>query len=77
MNQDTFNLDLRKFLKRFGVTAQREIEQAVAEAIQRGALKGNETLVVRATLTIPGVLDELRVDGDIALEAPRERTGDG
>ena len=68
MNQDTFNLDLRKFLKRFGVTSQREIEQAVGEAIERGTLAGNETLVVRATLTIPGVLDELRVDGEIALE---------
>ena len=77
MNQDTFNLDLRKFLKRFGVTAQREIEQSVADAIQRGTLSGNETLVVRATLTIPGVLDELRVDGEIALEATRERAADG
>jgi hypothetical protein len=73
MNQDTFNLDLRKFLKRFGVTAQREIEQAVGEAVQRGAIKGNETLVVRATLTIPGVLDELRLDGEIGLEKPASR----
>jgi hypothetical protein len=73
MDQDTFNLDLRKFLKRFGVTAQREIEQAVADAIQRGTLAGNETLVVRATLTIPGVLDELRVDGEIGLETATRR----
>jgi hypothetical protein len=73
MDQDTFNLDLRKFLKRFGVTAQREIEQAVGDAVQRGTLAGNETLVVRATLTIPGVLDELRVDGEIGLETPARR----
>jgi hypothetical protein len=70
MNQDVFNLDLRKFLKRFGVTAQREIEQAVADAVARGTLKGDETLVVKATLTIPGVLDELRVDGEIGLAQP-------
>ena len=68
MNQETFNLDLRKFLKRFGVTAQREIEQAVADAVERGTLTGTETLIVRATLTIPGVLDELRLDGEIGLE---------
>ena len=43
MDQDVFNLDLRKFLKRFGVTAQREIEQAVADALKSGALKGEET----------------------------------
>jgi len=72
MNQDTFNLDLRKFLKRFGVTSQREIEQAVNEAIERGTIKGTETLVVRATLTIPGVLDELRLDGEIGLDTPTE-----
>jgi hypothetical protein len=73
MNQETFNLDLRKFLKRFGVTAQREIEQAVDDAVKNGTLSGNETLVVRATLTIPGVLDELRLDGEIGLETPSRR----
>jgi len=73
MNQETFNLDLRKFLKRFGVTAQREIEQAVDDAIKNGTLAGNETLVVRATLTIPGVLDELRLDGEIGLETSARR----
>ena len=73
MNDEVFNLDLRKFLKRFGVTAQREIERAVAEAIERGTLQGNETLTVRATLTIPGVLGELRIDGEIGLSQPESR----
>ena len=73
MNEETFNMDVRKFLKHFGVTAQREIEQAVADAIQRGTLAGNETLVVRATLTIPDVLNELRVDGEIGLETSARR----
>ena len=40
MNDDVFNLDLRKFLKRFGVTAQREIERAVTEAVENGTLRG-------------------------------------
>jgi hypothetical protein len=73
MNQDVFNLDLRKFLKRFGVTAQREIERAVADAIERGTLTGNETLSVRAVLTIPDVLGELRIDGEIGLANPSSR----
>ena len=73
MNQDVFNLDLRKFLKRFGVTSQREIERAVTDALERGVLKGEETLVVKASLTIPGVLDELRVDGQIGLAHPASR----
>jgi uncharacterized protein DUF6494 len=77
MNEDVFNLDLRKFLKRFGVTAQREIERAVAEGMERGAIRGDETLSVRASLTIPGVLDELRIDGEIALDNGGRGTGDG
>jgi len=73
MNVEVFNLDLRKFLKRFGVTAQREIERAVAEAIERGTIQGNETLSVRATVTIPDVLGELRIDGEIGLEQAASR----
>jgi hypothetical protein len=67
MDEEALNLDIRKFLKRFGVTAQREIEKAVDEALKRRALQGDEVLQVRATLTIPGVLPDLRVEGEIGL----------
>ena len=67
MDEDVFNISVRKFLKQFGVTAQREIEKAVAAAIERGALTGAEALPVHATLTIPGVLEAHRVDGELAL----------
>jgi hypothetical protein len=67
MNEDVFNIEIRKFLKRFGITAQREIEKAVESALQEGRLRGSETMPVRATLTIPGVLENLRIDGEIAL----------
>ena len=67
MDPDVFNLELRKFLKRFGVSAQREIESAVESAIASGALKGTEVLPVRATLTIPGVLKEFQLDGEMSL----------
>jgi uncharacterized protein DUF6494 len=67
MDEEVFNLEVRKFLKRFGVTAQREIEKAVDAALQRRALTGQEVLKVEATLTIPGVLPQLTIDGEIAL----------
>lgn len=67
MNEEVFNLEVRKFLKRFGVTAQREIEKSVAAALERGTLKGTESLPVRVTLTIPSVLPDLNIDGEIAL----------
>jgi hypothetical protein len=67
MNEDVFNLEVRKFLKTFGVTAQREIEKAVRAALQSGKLRGNETLKARATVVIDGVSADIRVEGDIAL----------
>ncbi len=68
MNDERFNMDLRKFLKTFGVTAQREIERAVEAGIETGRLQGSETLHVRAVLTIEGLLDTHTVAGTIALE---------
>lgn len=68
MNEEIFNLELRKFLKRFGITSQREIEKAVAVALASGSLTGGEVLPVRASLMIPGVLNEVHIDGEIALD---------
>ncbi len=67
MNEDIFNMELRKFLKKVGVTSQREIEQAVREALDSGALKGNEKLQVKATLTIQGLPMTHDIDGEISL----------
>jgi hypothetical protein len=73
MDEEVFNLEVRKFLKRFGVTAQREIEKAVDAALQSRSLTGTEVLKVDATLTIPGVLPQLHIDGEIALSSrPQE-----
>ena len=67
MEEDVFNLEVRKFLKGFGVTAQREIEKAVEAALRERKLAGNEVLPVQATLTIPGVLATFEIGGEIAL----------
>lgn len=68
MHDETFNLEIRKFLKHFGVTAQREIERAVAAARGAGKLAGNETLKTRAVLTIEGLGTLATIDGEIRLE---------
>ena len=67
MNQDIFNMELRKFLKKVGVTSQREIEQAVHAAIESGALAGNETLKAKVTVSIEGLDLDHEIVGDIAL----------
>ncbi len=68
MNDETFNLSIRKFLKVVGVNSQREIEQAVTRAIAAGQLKGDETLTATVTLTLSGTELKARFDGQIALE---------
>jgi hypothetical protein len=67
MNEDAFNLSLRKFLKTFGVTAQREIEEAVRSAIAAGRLQGTETLRAQATVRMTGVDLDHTIDGEITL----------
>ena len=57
MNEDVFNGSIRKFLKTVGVTAQREIEKAVRQAVAEGRLKGNEKFPATATITLGGVLE--------------------
>ena len=55
MNEDVFNTSLRRFLKKVGVSSQREIEKAVREAIETGRLKGHEKLPAKMVLTLGGV----------------------
>ena len=68
MNEDAFNASIRKFLKILGVTAQREIEKAVRQAIAEGRIKGDETWPAQATVAIPGVGLSWQIDGEIALQ---------
>lgn len=68
MDDDAFNMSIRKFLKQVGVTSQREIEQAVRAAVDAGKLSGNETLKAKVTLTIDGLGLSHDIDGDINLE---------
>ena len=68
MNQDTFNMSIRKFLKHVGVHSQREIEAAVERAIKSGKLKGNEKLPAKMTLTVGGIDVQVAFDDTIALE---------
>jgi hypothetical protein len=68
MDDDTFNLSIRKYLKMVGVSSQREIEQAVAKAIAAHAITGTETLPVTMTLEIAALKVNVKFDGDIALQ---------
>ena len=67
MDEERFNMEIRKFLKLVGVTSQREIEQAVRAALASGKLKGGETLKAKVVLSLEGAGLSKTIDGEIAL----------
>jgi len=67
MNEDRFNMDIRKFLKIVGVTSQREIEKAARDALANGVLPNGAVLKARVTLSIPEIGLEHVIDGEIGL----------
>ena len=68
MDEEAFNISLRKFLKTVGVGSQREIEQAVDKAIADRRIHGNESFPVSATVVIADLALEVRFDGTIKLQ---------
>lgn len=68
MNEETFNLSVRKFLKTVGVGAQREIEHAVDQGIASGAITGSETFPAVMTLDIAGLKLNIKFDGEVKLQ---------
>jgi hypothetical protein len=68
MNEDTLNMAIRKFLKKVGISSQREIEHAILKAVENGDLKGDEKLSVTMTLTMPTIGINHQIDGEIELD---------
>ncbi len=68
MNEETFNISIRKFLKVVGVNSQRVIEQAVDQAIADGTITGTESFPATMTLEIAGLKLNVKFDGEIKLE---------
>lgn len=67
MDEEIFNMQIRKFLKNVGVTSQREIETAVRKALEAGTLKGEETVKAKVTLSIKSLGVSTDIEGDIEL----------
>jgi hypothetical protein len=68
MNEETFNLSIRKFLKIVGIGSQREIERAVIRALEEGRITGSESFPATVTLEIAGLNLHVKFDGEIKLE---------
>jgi len=68
MDQEIFNLSIRKFLKMVGVNSQREIEQSVQQALQQKKISGSETFAIKVILEIPSLGVKVPFDGEIKLK---------
>jgi Family of unknown function (DUF6494) len=68
MDEETFNLSIRKFLKMVGISSQREIEHAVAAALNAGAISGTETFPASMTLEVSGLKLKVVFSGEIHLQ---------
>ena len=68
MNDETFNISIRKFLKMVGVSSQREIEQAVARALADGRVAADADMKAEVRLTVPELGLDVTIDGTISLQ---------
>ena len=68
MNEDAFNMEIRKFLKQVGVTSQREIEHVVMKAVESGKLNGTESFDIKMTLEAPSIGLSHCVEGKISMD---------
>jgi len=67
MDEEAFNMSIRKFLKTVGVKSQHEIEQAVAKSLAAGAIGGTEAFPAKMTLEIAGLKLNVQFDGEVRL----------
>jgi len=67
LDEDKFNLEIRKFLKVVGITSQREIETAIREAVAAGRLGPGTKVAAKVTLQLPALGIEHEIDGELEL----------
>jgi uncharacterized protein DUF6494 len=68
MNEETFNISIRKFLKMVGVNSQRAIEQAVDKSVADGSIAGTESFPATVTLEVAGLKLNVKFEGEIRLQ---------
>jgi hypothetical protein len=68
MNEDALNMQIRKFLKKTGITSQRSIEQAVREGLENGSVKVGDLIDATMTLSVGqlnlhvNIVDSIRIE---------------
>ena len=68
MNEDNLNMEIRKFLKKVGITSQRIIENKIHDADKNGTIKAGDKIELEMTLAIKNFQSSNRIDGKITIE---------
>jgi hypothetical protein len=67
MDEEIFNMQLRRFLKKVGIQSQRDIELAVRQGIETGTLTSTDKLNAQVLLQVPAVGLKVTIEDEIAL----------
>ena len=67
LNEDVLNIEIRKFLKKVGITCQREIEKSLRNAVDNSIIKDDQTVSATVVLEIPEVKLQYTINGKIKL----------
>ena len=67
MDEEVFNMQLRRFLKKVGIQSQRDIELAVRQGIEKGTLASTDKLHAQVLLLVPAVGLKVTIEDEIAL----------
>ena len=67
LNEDVLNIEIRKFLKKVGITCQREIEKSIRNAVDNSIIKDDQTVSATVVLEISEVKLQYTINGKIKL----------
>ena len=68
MDEDVLNLSIRQFLKKVGITSQREIEKTIRAAVDQGKLSEDDLVNVSVTLRIEHANADVVIEGQLKLQ---------
>ena len=68
MNEENLNLEIRKFLKKVGITSQKVIENCIIKAIEDGNLKTSDEVEIEMKMILKEhniehiISDKIKID---------------
>ena len=68
MNEDNLNMEIRKFLKKVGITSQRLIEKEIIFANQNEKIKLGDEVEIEMTLNIKNLAKKNIISGKIKID---------